>query len=118
MNLLVELAFERLGAFRNHSLDGFGVVTLVDGYEADRVARRGADEIGLENHCAFLALVEHLDLDFGRSGRSGEGECSAERQRGNDLVHCFSFLKHGCRNRWPVYMPRHADAVCVRANSG
>jgi hypothetical protein len=47
-------------------------VALVGGDEPHTVARLDLDQRRLEHHRAFGALVEHLDLDLGRSRRRGE----------------------------------------------
>nr|AKE49368.1 pseudoazurin [Paracoccus sp. SY] len=71
---LVDLAFEGLDALGQDLLDRFDVVALVGGHEADHVARLGLHIGGFEHHHSGLALVQHVDLVFGREGGACEGQ--------------------------------------------
>ena len=86
--VLVDLAFELFGAFRDHILDGFDIMSFVHRNKGDRVAGIGLDIGRLENHGALGALVEHMNFDiFGKSGGSQHGEDACGSKFDRDVTH-------------------------------
>ena len=59
-DLFIDLALEGLGAFRQHAVDGFGVVAGIGGDVADGVAGPRMHHGGMEHHCAAGAPVDDV----------------------------------------------------------
>jgi hypothetical protein len=93
-------------------------LALVGRDEADRVAWRGDDEVRLEHHRPLCALVEHVDLDFGRRGSACEYDRRAEGERCNDAFHGIVLSLSGLVCRWQTDTPRCLATVCARTKSG
>jgi hypothetical protein len=55
--LFVDLAFEGFDAFRQHTLHRLDIVALVRRHESDRIARRGPNQVSLEDHHALLLSI-------------------------------------------------------------
>ncbi len=62
--IFVDLAFESINAFWDHSFDRLNIVPLISRDECYRVAGICLDIRRLENHCAFCALIKHVDFDI------------------------------------------------------
>src|SRR6185312_6951384 len=90
-DLLAYLALEGFRAVRDHAFDGFSVVPLVGRYESDGVAGSRLHEVGLKNHGALFALVEHLDLMVRSLGTPSDHQCSKTRCDNNYAFHCDFF---------------------------
>ncbi|MNZ84783.1 hypothetical protein D3C78_1035520 [compost metagenome] len=63
LELVIDPAFEPFDTFRNHAIDGRGIVALVSGHKAYAVAGRDFEKIGLEYHRALFAPVQHFHLE-------------------------------------------------------